>query len=116
MTFALGFRLNVHHAGLRELLKTLRQDCPRYERRGVEQLAEGPGAEAQLPHDDWGPTVAEDFGSFGNGAELGVCDHGRHNPPPAAPRQVRFSYLNGGALLPGWNDPVLEEKESCDFL
>src|SRR5439155_15050633 len=46
VTFALGFRFNVDHAGLRELLEALRQDRPRDERRGVEQFAEAPRAEA----------------------------------------------------------------------
>jgi hypothetical protein len=94
MTFALRLRVDVHDAGLRELLETLRQDGPRYERRGVEQFAEGPCAETQLPHDDRGPTIAEDFGRFGDRAKLSVRDHERHNPPRAAPGQVRFSYFS----------------------
>src|SRR5258708_39901021 len=102
MPFAPGLAVNVDDASLCELLQSLRQHRPRYQRRAVEQLAEGPGAEAQLPDDDRGPTVAKNFSRFGNGAELGVGEHGRHNPPPAAPRQVRFSYLNGGLSRPGW--------------
>jgi hypothetical protein len=103
MAFALEFRLDVNHAGLRELLETLGENCARYERRGAEQLAEGPGAEAQLPQDDGGPTVAEDFGCFGDGAELAVGDHGAIMFHPAASVQVRFTYLSGGARPPLWH-------------
>jgi hypothetical protein len=64
-------------------------------------------AEAQLRHDDSGPTVAEDFGRFGNGAELGVCDHQRHNPrsyvkdaetknTKSLPARYSFSYVKSG--------------------
>src|SRR5882672_7868392 len=81
MPFALRLLLDVDHAGLRELPEALGQDGARYERRGAEQLAEAPGAEAQLPQDDGGPTVAEDFGRFRDGAELGVGDHGRYDVP-----------------------------------
>src|SRR6266498_380832 len=61
---------------VRELLETLRQNCPRYERRRAEQFAERAGTEAQLSHDDRGPSVTEDFGGFCDGAKLSVCEHG----------------------------------------
>ena len=84
--------------------------------RGAEQLAKGPGAEAQLPQDDGGPTVAEDFGCFGDGTELGVGDHGASMYPPAPSVQVRFTYLYGGTWPSRWQASDHNRRKSCALL
>src|SRR5215469_10685071 len=75
MALAAGFRLDIDDARLLKLLETLSQHCSRNRRCGLEQLSEGPSAEAQLPYDDRGPAVAKDFGSLGDGAELRARIH-----------------------------------------
>src|SRR5215469_10376187 len=75
MAVAAGFRLDMYDPKLLKLLETLSQHCSRYRRCGLEQLSEGPGAEAQLPYDDRAPAVAKDLGSLRDGAELRIHDH-----------------------------------------
>src|SRR2546430_8607757 len=82
MASALGLCLDVDHAGVCKFLETLCQHRARYKWRGVEQFAESPRPKAELPHDDRGPTVAEDFGCFGYRTELGVADHGASSAHP----------------------------------
>jgi hypothetical protein len=83
VTFALGFGLNGDHAGVGELLETLHQYRARDERRGSEQFAKSAGAKAQFPHDDRCPAIAENFGGFCNGTELGIREHAAMFLPPA---------------------------------
>src|SRR5258708_2961674 len=128
MAFTRGFRLNMHYAGPRELLETLGQNGPRYQRRGLEQLADGPGAEAKFPYDDRGPTVAKNFGRFGHGTELGVGGHGREPPgsrptsfPVRRPPTSTFLVLERRCVVAKMNWITLEEgshaifSESCGF-
>jgi hypothetical protein len=96
---SLCLRLDVDHAGLRQAFQTLRQDCPRYERRGCEQLGESPGAKAQLSHDDRGPTVAEDFSGFGHGTAARARPYGNDTRPSGLPR---FSIELYSSLFRSW--------------
>jgi hypothetical protein len=48
---------------------------------------------ARTANDDRRPTIAEDFGRFGHGTELRICDHGRHNPPASDIQTSAFFVL-----------------------
>src|SRR5215468_9683427 len=115
MAVAAGFRLDMHDPKLLKLLETLSQHCSRYRGCGLEQLSEGPGAEAQLPYDDRAPAVAKDLGSLRDGAELRIHDYMARIKHEFDRRNTKIIGLSVDALQDHsrWANDIATRTASC---